>query len=59
MPFKHNATRCHRILRTRHRVTNWAAYEAGLRHRGDLTLWLDEAALAGWVTIPRYGGHLV
>ena len=23
-------------------------YEAGLRRRGDLTLWLDEAAVAGW-----------
>ena len=29
-------------------MTNWPAYEAGLRQRGDLTLWLDEAALAGW-----------
>jgi hypothetical protein len=29
-------------------VTNWPAYEAGLKRRGDLTLWLDEAALAGW-----------
>ena len=24
------------------------AYEAGLRRRGDMTVWLDEAALAGW-----------
>ena len=32
----------------RYRVTNWPAYEAGLRRRGDLTLWLDEAAVAGW-----------
>ncbi len=47
MPFKHNAARRHRIPRARYRVTNWPAYEAGLRHRGDLTLWLDEAALAG------------
>ena len=29
-------------------MTNWPAYEAGLRRRGDLTFWLDEAALAGW-----------
>jgi hypothetical protein len=52
MPFKHNAARRHRIPRARYRVTNWPAYEAGLRRRGDLTLWLDEAALAGWAA-PR------
>jgi hypothetical protein len=48
MPFKHNAARRHRIPRARYRVTNWPVYEAGLRRRGDLTLWLDEAAVAGW-----------
>jgi transposase len=48
MPFKHNAARCHRIPKARYRVQNWPAYEAGLKRRGDLTLWLDEDALAGW-----------
>ncbi len=48
MPFKHNAARRHRIPRARCRVQNWPAYEAGLRRRGGLTLWLDEAAVAGW-----------
>ena len=48
MAFKHNAVRRHRIPKARYRVTNWAAYEAGLRRRGDLTFWLDETALAGW-----------
>jgi hypothetical protein len=48
MPFKHNAARRHRILKTRYRVQNWPTYEAGLKRRGDLTLWLDEAALAKW-----------
>ena len=48
MPFKHNAARRHRIPKRRYRVTNWPAYEAGLRHRADLTFWLDEAAFAGW-----------
>ena len=48
MPFKHNAARRHRIPQARYRVQNWPAYEAGLRRRGDLTLWLDEDALAGW-----------
>ncbi len=53
MPFKHNAVHRHRIPRARYRVTNWPAYEAGLRQRGDLTLWLDEAALAGWAAPKR------
>ena len=48
MPFKHNAARRHRIPRARFNVTNWPAYEAGLRRRGDLTFWVDEAALTGW-----------
>ena len=48
MPFKRNAVRRHRIPKARYRVTNWPAYEAGLKRRGDLTFWLDEAALAGW-----------
>ena len=53
MPFKHNAARRHRIPRARYRVTNWPVYEAGLRRRGDLTLWLDAEALAGWAAPKR------
>ena len=52
MPFKHHAARRHRIPRAHYRVTNWPAYEVGLRRRGDLTLWLDKRALAGWAA-PR------
>jgi transposase len=48
MPFKHNAARRHRIPKVCYRVQNWPAYEAGLKRRGDLTLWLDEDALTGW-----------
>ena len=48
MPIKHHAARRHRIPRARYRILNWPAYEAGLRRRGDVTFWLDEAAIAGW-----------
>ena len=48
MPFKYNAARRHHIPRARYRVTNWPAYETGSQRRGDLTFWIDEAALAGW-----------
>ena len=52
MPFKHNASRRHRIPKVRRRITNWSVYEAALRRRGELTFWLDEAAVAGW-SAPR------
>ncbi|WP_376093839.1 IS5 family transposase [Roseomonas sp. CCTCC AB2023176] len=53
MPYKANADRRHRIPRQRHRVTNWPAYEAGLRARGSLTLWFSEEAIEGWRAEPR------
>ncbi|NRO99267.1 IS5/IS1182 family transposase, partial [Paraburkholderia sp. NMBU_R16] len=48
MPHKHNAARRHDIPKMAHRVTNWPEYEAGLRSRGSLTLWITPAALAQW-----------
>jgi hypothetical protein len=38
MPFKANAERRHRIPQQRHRATNWATYETGLRASGSLTV---------------------
>lgn len=52
MPFKHNAARRHHIGRMKFKVTNWPEYEAGLRRRGSLTLWLTPEALAMWLA-PR------
>jgi transposase len=48
MPHKHNADRRHHIPKMAHRVTNWPEYEAGLRSRGSLTLWITLEALAQW-----------
>lgn len=48
MPFKHNACRRHRIGKMNFRVTNWAEYEAGLRQRGSVTLWMTPEALSSW-----------
>ena len=53
MPFKHSASRRHCIPKIRRRITNRPTYEAGLRRRGDLTFWLDEAALASWTASRR------
>lgn len=48
MPFKHHASRCHRIGEMKFKVTNWPEYEAGLRRRGSLTLWMTPEALSSW-----------
>ena len=53
MPFKTNQDRRHRIPSQRHRVTNWAAYDAALRRRGSLTVWFSEEAVAAWKAAPR------
>jgi hypothetical protein len=53
VPFKANAARRHRIPRQRHRVTNWAEYEAALRQRGSLTVWFTDEAIRAWRAEPR------
>ena len=53
MPFKANAARRHHIPKQRHRVTNWAEYDATLRRRGSLTVWFSEEAIAAWRAEPR------
>ena len=53
VPFKANAARRHHIPKQRHRVTNWAEYDAALRQRGSLTVWFTEAAIAAWRAVPR------
>jgi hypothetical protein len=55
MPFKTNADRRHHIPKQRHRVINWAEYDAGLRARGSLTVWFTPEAIAAWKAEPRTG----
>jgi hypothetical protein len=38
----------YKYAKSRYRIRNWAEYEAGLRKRGDLTVWLSDAALDAW-----------
>jgi hypothetical protein len=53
LPFKANAARRHHIPKQRHRVTNWAEYDASLRARGSLTVWFTPEAVAAWAAPPR------
>ena len=55
MPFKAQADRRHHIPKQKHRVTNWAEYDAGLRARGSLTVWFSAEAVAAWNAEPRTG----
>src|SRR3712207_5086919 len=54
MPFKVNQGR-HHIPKQRHRVTNWAEYDAGLRARGGLTVWFTPEAVEARKAEPRTG----
>ena len=53
MPFKLNQDQRHHIPRQTHKVTNWPAYEAGLRQRGSLTVWFTDETVAAWTAEPR------
>ncbi len=55
MPFKTNGARRHHIPKQKHRVTNWAEYDAGLRARGSLTVWFTPEAVEAWKAEPRTG----
>jgi transposase len=54
MPYKANEVRRHKIPKARYRVKNWRDYDAALRQRGDLTVWVTPAAMAAW-TPPHNG----
>ena len=42
----------YKYAKSRYRVRNWLEYETGLRRRGDLTVWLSDAALDSWRALP-------
>ena len=45
---KYPKRRQYKYAKSRYRVRNWSEYEAGLRKRGDLTIWLSDTALDAW-----------
>ncbi len=49
----------YKYAKSRYRVRNWAEYEASLQRRGDLTVWISDAALDAWRAPPtgRPGGQ--
>lgn len=53
MPNKHNDQRRHHFGKMKFKLRNWAEYDAGLRRRGSLTLWVTPEAVALWQAQPR------
>lgn len=53
MPHKHNARKRHHIPKAKYTVTNWPQYEAGLKQRGSLTLWMTPEATELWKASAR------
>jgi len=44
-----------------YRIRNWPEYEAGLRRRGDLTVWLSDDTIHSWRALPsgKPGGQRI
>src|SRR3954452_988667 len=53
MPHKAHAERRHHIPKVQYRVRNWRDYEAGLRRRGSLTIWVTDEAVEAWCAAAR------
>jgi len=45
----------------RYKITNWQEYNAGLKRRGSLTLWMDESISGSWYHIGpvKRGGQMI
>jgi hypothetical protein len=53
MPNRFNAKCRHHIPKTKCTVRNWAGYDAALRARGSLTLWVSDEAMNHWAAFLR------
>ena len=53
MPYKLQEPRRHHIDKMTFKITNWSAYDEGLRQRGSLTFWVEEDVLQSWYAVPR------
>ena len=42
----------YKYTKSPYQTRNWSEYEAALRRRGDLTVWLSDDAINSWRTLP-------
>jgi Transposase DDE domain len=50
----HKRAHRHPKYKTAYRVSHWPKYDQALRDRGDITLWIRQAAIDAW-TAPKTG----
>lgn len=48
MPNKYPNKKGWKVPKQKHKLTNWSDYNAALRRRGDITIWLSEEVLVKW-----------
>ncbi len=53
LPFKLNQDRRRHIPKQKHKLMNWREYDASLRQRGSLTVWVTDEAIEAWRAAPR------
>src|SRR3954467_5385638 len=53
LPFKLNHNPRPLIPKQKHKVANWAEYDASPRQRGSVTVWFTDEAIAAWHAEPR------
>jgi hypothetical protein len=51
----------YKYAKSPYRIRNWPEYEAGLRRRGDLTIWFSDDAINSWRALPsgKSGGQRI
>ena len=51
----------YKYAKSPYRIRNWSEYEAGLRRRGDLSVWLSDKAINSWRARPsgKPGGQRI
>ena len=57
MPNKFNKAKRHHIPKQQYKVTNWAAYNAALKKRGRIDIFISEELIAGWSETRIHDGH--
>lgn len=53
MPNKYPEKKGWKVPKQKHKITNWSDYNAALRKRGDITVWLSEEAIGKWYETDR------
>ncbi len=48
MPNKYPNKKGWKVPKQKHKLTNWSDYNAALRRRGDITIWLSEEVIVKW-----------